>query len=75
MDVVEYQRFTDDLVAWADREVNVTGLIAVGSTAVVTHEPDERSDHDVLVVATAGASAAGAPCRPGPSPFRRVPDG
>src|SRR5665647_1384298 len=41
---VEYQRFTDDLVAWAIREQTVIGLVAVGSTAAVTHAPDEWSD-------------------------------
>jgi len=38
-------------------EPAVIGLIAVGSTAAVTHHPDEWSDHDVFVVTTAGASA------------------
>ena len=57
MEAVEYQRFTDDLVAWAIREQTVVGLVAVGSTAAVTHAPDEWSDHDVFVFTDAGASA------------------
>jgi len=44
VEAVEYQRFTDDLVAWAIREQTVIGLVAVGSTAAVTHAPDEWSD-------------------------------
>ena len=35
----------------------MTGLIAVGSSASVTHDPDEWSDHDVFVVTTAEAVA------------------
>jgi len=54
---VEYQRFIDDLVAWAIREQTVVGLVAVGSTAAVTHAPDEWSDHDVFVFTVAGASS------------------
>ena len=56
MEPVEYQRFIDDLVAWAIREQTVVGLVAVGSTAAVTHSPDEWSDHDVFVFTDAGAS-------------------
>lgn len=58
MDAVEYQQFTNYLVAWAAGEPAVIGLIAVGSTAAVTHDPDEWSDHDVFVVATAEAATA-----------------
>ena len=57
MDAVEYQRFTQHLVQWAAREPGVIGLIAVGSSASVTHDPDEWSDHDVFVVTTAEAVA------------------
>jgi len=57
VEAVEYQRFLEDMVAWAVSEPTVIGLIAVGSTAAVTHDPDEWSDHDVFVVTTAGASA------------------
>ncbi|HEY5178580.1 MAG TPA: hypothetical protein VIJ07_02185 [Dermatophilaceae bacterium] len=57
MDAVEYQRFIEDMVAWAVSEPTVIGLIAVGSTAAVTRDPDEWSDHDVFIVTTAGASA------------------
>lgn len=57
MDAADYQRFTNDLVAWAAGGPAVIGLVAVGSTASVTHDPDEWSDHDFLVVATADAVA------------------
>lgn len=57
MDAVEYQRFAKHLVAWATGDPAVIGLVAAGSTAAVTHGPDEWSDHDVIVVATAGAAA------------------
>lgn len=57
MDAVEYQRFTDHLVMWARSEPAVRCLVAVGSTAAVTHNPDEWSDHDVIVVAAAEAVA------------------
>lgn len=57
MDAVDYQRFTDELVAWAVSEPAVSALIAVGSTAAVTHDPDQWSDHDVFVVAAAEAAA------------------
>lgn len=57
MEAVEYQRLTRDLVAWAVSESAVMGLIAVGSTAAMPHDPDEWSDHDVFVVTIAGASA------------------
>jgi len=57
VEAVEYQRFIQDMVAWAVSDPTVVGLIAVGSTAGVTHGPDDWSDHDVFVVTTAGASA------------------
>ncbi len=57
MDAVGYQRFTDHLVMWARGEPAVSGLVAVGSTAAVTHNPDDWSDHDVIVVAAAEAVA------------------
>jgi hypothetical protein len=57
VEAVEYQRFIEDMVAWAVGEPTVIGLIAVGSTAALTHDPDEWSDHDVFVITTAGASA------------------
>lgn len=53
-----YRRFTAELTDWARRSPDVTGLVAVGSTAAVTHAPDEWSDHDVLVVTGPGAAAA-----------------
>lgn len=56
MEAAKYQRFTQHLVAWATREPAVIGLVAVGSTAAVTHDPDEWSDHDVFVLTTAEAA-------------------
>lgn len=61
MDTVEYQRFTQHLVQWAAGEPGMAGLIAVGSRASVTHDPDEWSDHDDFVVTTAEAVARGFP--------------
>lgn len=52
-----YQALTAALTAWATNEPSVTGLVAVGSTAGVPREPDEWSDHDVLVVTTPGAAS------------------
>lgn len=53
-----YRRFTAELTDWARRSPEVVGLVAVGSTAAVTHDPDEWSDHDVVVVTRPGAAAA-----------------
>lgn len=47
---------TSELVAWATGESSVVGLVAVGSTSGVGREPDEWSDHDILVVTTDGDS-------------------
>lgn len=58
MDPDAYRRFTARLTAWAEDTPEVVGLVAVGSTAAVTHDADVWSDHDVLVVARAGAAVA-----------------
>lgn len=52
----DYRRFTDELVVWGEQTPEVVGLVAVGSTAAVTHEPDVWSDHDVFVVTEPGRS-------------------
>ena len=53
----EYQALTAALTAWATNEPAVIGLVAVGSTSGVDREPDEWSDHDVLVITIAGAGS------------------
>ncbi len=51
-----YDATMSALVAWATGESSVVGLVAVGSTSGVGREPDEWSDHDILVVTTDGDS-------------------
>ncbi len=51
-----YQALTAALTAWATDESSVIALVAVGSTAGVSREPDEWSDHDILVITTDGAA-------------------
>jgi catechol 2,3-dioxygenase-like lactoylglutathione lyase family enzyme len=58
MDAGTYQRFTAELIAWAEANPDVIGLVALGSMAGVAHSPDEWSDHDFWVIATAEAAPA-----------------
>ena len=51
-----YDALTSALTAWASNEPSVIGLVAVGSTGGVLREPDEWSDHDVLVITVDGAA-------------------
>ena len=51
MDEVTYNRFTDELIEWANRDSRVVGLVALGSMAGGSRVPDEWSDHDFWVVA------------------------
>jgi len=51
-----YEALTAELTAWAMSEPSVIGLVAVGSTGGVLREPDEWSDHDVLVVTIDGTA-------------------
>lgn len=52
----------DDLLKryleWAVGHPDVRGLVAVGSTAAVSREPDPWSDHDLIVVTSPGRAAA-----------------
>ena len=52
MDPSTYDRFTTELVAWAESMPSVIGFVAVGSMADRSHSPDEWSDHDFWVVTT-----------------------
>jgi hypothetical protein len=55
MDAERYQRFTNDVVAWAETEKDVLGVVALGSMAGTTHAADEWSDHDFWVITTDAA--------------------
>lgn len=50
-----YQRFSDAVLAWAEAEPAVLGLVAAGSMARRTREPDEWSDHDFWLITEPGA--------------------
>jgi hypothetical protein len=56
MDRSSYDRFTAALQSWAELEPVVIGLIAAGSAAGNSHDPDEWSDHDFWVVTSEGAA-------------------
>lgn len=58
MQPTAYQRFIDHLVAQAQREAEIVGVVLLGSTAGRKREPDSFSDHDVWVVTVDGAAAA-----------------
>lgn len=50
MNQQEYQAFSDALQRTLERDSRVRGLIAAGSMAGLSHQPDEWSDHDFWVV-------------------------
>jgi hypothetical protein len=54
MDPVAYQAFTDQLQQSIEQNPRVIGLMAAGSMARSSHEPDEWSDHDFWVVVEPG---------------------
>lgn len=54
MDRDTYDRTTQTIAAWAHSDRNVLGLVALGSTAAKTREPDQWSDHDLIVVTRTG---------------------
>ena len=56
MDCSSYGQFTTALQSWAEREPAVIGLIAAGSAAGGSHEPDEWSDHDFWVITSEAAA-------------------
>jgi hypothetical protein len=53
----QYQAFTDALQHNLERDPRVIGLMAAGSMANGSHQPDEWSDHDFWVVVESGAEA------------------
>ena len=57
MNPADYRRFLAELTVWADAHPDVLGLVALGSTAGTTHQPDEWSDHDVWLVTVDGTAA------------------
>ena len=58
MDRSTYDRFTDHVTRWAESDPRVEALVAVGSMAAVTHQPDQWSDHDFWVIVADGTEEA-----------------
>jgi hypothetical protein len=58
VNVADYERFTDDLVARLRVDDRVIGLVALGSMATTDRAPDQWSDHDFWVVTINGAADA-----------------
>lgn len=56
MDPQRHERFTRDLIGWAQDSAHVVALVGVGSTAGSRRHPDRWSDHDILVVTQPGAA-------------------
>lgn len=54
MNTADYQAFTTQLTRNLKAEVNVRGLVLLGSTANASHAPDAWSDHDFFVITEAG---------------------
>lgn len=52
-----YSDLLRQYVTWASSRSEVLGLAAVGSTAGTTRQPDEWSDHDILIIAAPDAAA------------------
>ncbi len=50
MNVQDYQAFTDALRRYLERDSRVIGLMAAGSMAGCSHQPDEWSDHDFWLI-------------------------
>ncbi len=57
MNPADYQSFTGDLVARLSQDSRVVGLVAIGSMAAVSRQPDDWSDHDFWVVAHPATAA------------------
>lgn len=57
MNAQDYQAFTDTLQRTLERDPRVVGLIAAGSMASVSHQPDQWSDHDFWVLVEPDAVA------------------
>ncbi len=57
MDRARYDAFTDELTRRVADDDRVIGLVALGSTAATSREPDDWSDHDVWLVTRDGAAA------------------
>lgn len=57
MQTKRYFDLLERYVAWAKSRSDVLGLAAVGSTAATARQPDEWSDHDILIVTSPGAAA------------------
>ncbi len=57
MDPHDYQAFTDALRTTLERDPRVLGLMAAGSMAGISHQPDQWSDHDFWLIVEPGALA------------------
>lgn len=57
MNTKDYQTFTDALRRALEPDPRVIGLMAAGSMAGQSHQPDEWSDHDFWVIVEPGAQA------------------
>lgn len=56
MNTHDYHAFTAALIANLESDARVLGLIAAGSMAGISHQPDEWSDHDFWLVVTPGSA-------------------
>jgi hypothetical protein len=56
MDAGAFEAFTRRLIEWARSRHDVVGVVALGSTAAITHAPDRYSDHDLFVVTVDSAA-------------------
>ncbi|MCB2222856.1 MAG: aminoglycoside 6-adenylyltransferase [Actinobacteria bacterium] len=58
MDAAAYLDYLERLVADLGEDPRVRGVLAFGSTAATTHEPDRWSDHDLGLVVEQGSEEA-----------------
>ncbi|MDJ0952771.1 MAG: hypothetical protein QNJ81_03755 [Acidimicrobiia bacterium] len=58
MEPHKHRAWVEQLVGWAQGNVDVVGMIGAGSTGDAEREADQFSDHDVLVFTRDGAAAA-----------------
>ena len=58
MNRADYDRFTEHLRLWAEQHPEVLGLVALGSMAGTSRQPDRWSDHDFWVIASDEAALA-----------------
>ncbi len=54
MQLADYQAYTQSLVALAEADDRIDGLVVLGSTAKTHHQPDQWSDHDFWLIVKNG---------------------